>query len=201
MPRNGIPTSAEIWARDTPRPGSGASGPASRAKPNPSPPEQGLAGETVPHTSGNPSADPATQGGDGSGKAPIQSGSGPGVWAQMPESRPSAPEAGRPGSGAGSGIIPSNVSESGTGIPPSHAEAGNVQAGRAGPSGAVASAKASPVHWAQPHAPGSSAHSSAISRPTAGTRQLRDCRQPRALPPGEPLEGCSGPRITSPSRP
>ena len=44
-----------------------------------------------------------------------------------------------------------------------------MQAGRAGPSGAVASAKASPVHWAQPHAPGSSAHNSAISRPTAGT--------------------------------
>ena len=75
----------------------------------------------------------------------------------MPESRPSAPEAGRPGSGAGSGIIPSNVSESGAGIPHSDAEAGNVQAGRAGPSGAVASAKASPIHWAQPHAPGSSA--------------------------------------------
>ena len=105
-----------------------------------------------------------------------------------------------PGSGSGSGIIPSNVSESGAGIPHSDAEAGNVQAGRAGPSGAVASAKASPVHWAQPHAPGSSAHNSAISRPTAGTRQLRDCRQPRALPPGEPLGGYDGPRITSPSR-
>ena len=44
-----------------------------------------------------------------------------------------------------------------------------MQAGRAGPSGTVASAKASPVHWAQPHAPGSNAHNSAISRPTAGT--------------------------------
>ena len=38
------------------------------------------------------------------------------------------------------------------------------------------------------------------ARDLAGTRQLRDCRQPRALPPGEPLWGYDGPRITSPSR-
>ena len=47
---------------------------------------------------------------------------------------------------------------------------------------------------------GSGAHNGAIGRPTAGTRQLRDGRQPRALPPGEPLGGYDGPRITSPSR-
>ena len=62
IPLNRNPHPPEPGTGCARRPGYGASGPASRAKPSPSPPEQGLAGETVPHTNGSPSAEPATQG-------------------------------------------------------------------------------------------------------------------------------------------
>ena len=62
IPLNRSPHPPEPGTGCARRPEYGASGPASRAKPSPSPPEQGLAGETVPHTNGSPSAEPATQG-------------------------------------------------------------------------------------------------------------------------------------------
>ena len=174
--------------------------PASRAKPSPSPPEQGLAGETVPHTNGSPSAEPPRKA-ETARERPAEGKGGSGVMGQNARKPPPPPP--EPG-GPEAGPVPHNplnVSESGAGIP--------LRCGR--PGTCRPDVPGLPERWRPPRPalstgrsrtpPGSSAYNSAISRPHWRARaQLRDCRQPRALPPGEPLGGYDGPRITSPSR-
>lgn len=127
---------------------------------------------------------------------PVEGKGGSGVWAKMPESRPSAPEAGRPGSkGAGSGIIPPMYLRAGLAYPTPMRRPGTCRPDVPG----------LPERWRPPRpAPSTGrSHAPAAARTTAPSAAPRRARANSGIAasrgPCRPRAawGYDGPRITS----